>query len=207
MEILIEGLDDEAKKQYQDKHGMYQDVCEWLCIGRNGDERVVEIGVGFRRRSGSIQLRYAPPKVKILKMSSPWMGGELAGSVELAHLPDGMQQLYLESNQLTDKIDLTHLPSEMEVLYLQNNQLTGEIDLTHLPDEMIYLHLKNNQFPGSFVIKTLTDGTSLYAQGNQFNAIAVVDSNLRAIIKLEGSGVTSVLDENGRERDMELFLR
>ena len=252
MEILIEGIDDQTKKQYQDKHGMYLDVCEWSCIECDDDERVVEIGLGFGRISGSIQLRYVPPKVKILKMSSPWMGGELTGPVDLAHLPDGMQQLYLENNQLTGEIDLTqllgemeylylqnnqftgeidltrlpdgmvrlylennnlagevdltHLPNAMEQLYLTDNQLTGEIDLTHLPDRMHVLHLENNLLSGSFFIKSQTSRVCINAQQNNFNAVAVVHAETLSRIFLRGSGVTSVVDENGKELDMKQFV-
>ena len=43
-------------------------------------------------------------------------------------------------------------------------------------------------------------------RANQFNAVAVVDSETDAAIELEGSGVTSVVDENGKERDMQRLL-
>ena len=45
------------------------------------------------------------------------------------------------------------------------------------------------------------------AQGNHSNAVAVVDSKTNAIISLERSGVTSVVDENGRKRNMNRFLK
>ena len=43
-------------------------------------------------------------------------------------------------------------------------------------------------------------------QGNHFNSIAVIDSITYVSIKLEGSAVTSVVDENGRELNMNRFL-
>ena len=45
MEMLIEGFDDETKQDYQDKHGMYKDVCDWFPITCDEDERVVEISI------------------------------------------------------------------------------------------------------------------------------------------------------------------
>ena len=252
MEMLIEDLDDEAKKRYQDNEGMYLDVCKWSCVTCDDDRRVIEIGADSSVISGSIHLYFVPPKLKVLKIKPPWTGGKLTGSVDLAHLPRGvraidlrnneltgevdlthlpesMEKLYLgrnqltggidltqlpgrmdylslNNNQLTRGIDLTHLPGEMEELYLQNNRFTGEIDLAHLPVGMQFLFLDNNQLSGSFVIKSLANGALINAQGNKFNAVAVVSSKTLSDIFLEGSGVTSVVDENGKERDSERFL-
>ena len=275
MEMLIEGFDDESKKRYQDSHGMYLDVCEWSRISCDDDERVVEIALDSGSITGSLELCYIPLKVKVLKASPLFPWSALRGSVDLAHipegmqvldlrkniltgevdltqlpnemyalylhdnqltgeidltnLPDGMQKLFLGNNQLTGEINLTKLPDEMYALYLHDNQLTGEIDLTHLPHAMEYLYLHTNQFTGeidlahlmdgmqclslrdnklsgSFVAKRQTSSIVILAQGNQFNAVAVVKSETLATIKLHGSGVTSVVDENGRELDFNRFL-
>ena len=111
-------------------------------------------------------------------------------------------------NQFTGEIDLIHLPDEVEDLRLSDNQLTGEIHLTHSPKRMKYLYLKNNQFSGSLVIKGLPQGMNMIdVRGNQFNTIAVVDSETHVSIKLKGSGVTSAVDGNGAELDMDQFLK
>ena len=227
MEMLIEGFDEQTKKTYQDKHGMYLDVCEWSCIECDDDGRVVEVDIGITDMSGSLELFYVPPKVQELYVGSGHKS-DLTGSVELEHLPvgvyvliltnnrltgeidlpqlpDGMQILDLKNNQLTGSIDLTHLPDGMRIIYLQNNQLTGEINLTHLPDGMQKLFLQNNQLSGSLVLKRLTAVLHINVQENNFNAVAVVESETRAYIMLRGSGVTSVVDENGKELDSKRF--
>ena len=252
MEMLIEGFDDDTKKRYQDKHGMYLDVCEWSCVRCDEDESVIAIDIDSRHVRGSLELCYVPPKVKMLHISSHFEG-QLTGSVDLRQLPDGMKkfslqgnklsgeinlpklpkgmkQLVLNRNKLTGGIDLTLLPDGMYNLSLKNNQLTGEIDLTHLPDRIRWLELnnnyltgeidlrqlpkgmrqldlQNNQLTGSLVIKKLPRMMNLIdVRGNHFNAIAVIDSKTRASIKLDMSGVTSVVAENGKERNMKLFL-
>ena len=43
-------------------------------------------------------------------------------------------------------------------------------------------------------------------RGNNFNAIAVVGSKARANIKLQGSAVSSVVDENAYKRDSKQFF-
>ena len=252
MEMLVEGLDDETKQEYQDDDGAYLEVCDWPCVKCDVSERVIEIGVDSSDIRGSIQLCYVPPKVKVLKVTPSFPGSELSGSVDLTQLPvgmqvldlqnniltgevdltrlpseteslslghnqltweinitqlpDGMQKLFLDNNQLTGKVDLTKLPKGMNVLRLQYNQFTGAIDLGNLPDEMTYLFLQNNKFSGSFVAKGLASSMAINAQGNQFNAVAVIGSKTDAAIKLRGSGVTSVVDENGKEMDMNRFF-
>ena len=203
MEMLIDGFDDDTKKQYQDDHGMYLDVCEWSCIECDADERVAEIVMDNSDIRGSIQLCYVPPKVEEIDIGDMWVNGKLAGSVDLTLLPEGMEVLNLLGNKLSGEIDLTQLPYKMEYLTLGYNQLTGEINLTHLPDGMRGLHLESNQLSGSLVIRGLPQEMNIIdVRGNNFNAVAVVDSDTPATIKLKESGVTSVVDENGREQDM-----
>ena len=130
-------------------------------------------------------------------------GNQFSGEVDLTKLPDALRWLSLNNNEFTGEIDLTQLPKRMIWLSLSNNRLTGEIDLTRLPEGMGELSLENNQFSGSFAPEIST----ISAGGNQFNAIAVVGTQAAEVfIRLQGSGVTSVVDENGHEQDMQLFL-
>ena len=229
MEMLIEGFDDETKNKYKDNEGMYLNVCKWSRIECDGDERVIRVVIETSSITGSLELCYVPPKVKELYMRSPYRS-ELTGSVDLTRLPDGIKYLYLYNSELSGEIDLAHLPGKMQLLYLQNNQLTGEIDLkqlpggmkelalqnnkltggidfTHLPDGMSYLNLDENHLTGQLVIKMLPPTMRVInARRNQFNAVAVVESETNATIKLQESGVTSVVDENGREQVMKRFL-
>ena len=131
---------------------------------------------------------------------------QLTGEVDLTQLPSRMECLAINTNQLTGEIDLTQLPDGMERLYLQKNQFSGKVDLTYLPGKMTLLSLENNHLSGFFVIKTLANGMVINAQQNLFNDIAVVDSKVRAIIKLRGSGVTSVVDENGVKQIVKRFM-
>ena len=167
MEMLIEGLDDETKKENQDSNGMYLDVCEWPCIKCDDDERIIEIEIHSRNVSGSLELRYVSPKVKVLDISS-WRKSMLTGSVDLAHLPFGMEDLNLKSNQFSGEINLTHLPDRMQRLSLENNQFTGEIDLAHLPYGVELLFLNGNQFSGKIDLTQLPHGMhALHLNKNQ----------------------------------------
>ena len=147
MEMLLDGFDNETKKEYQDNDGMYLDVYKWQSIKCDDDDRVSEIQINSRHVSGSLALCYIPPKVTVINISTSAKSG-LTGSVDFAHLPKGMQKLMLPGNQLAGEIDLTRLPDGMGSLDLRNNQLTGEIDLTQLPEGMVCFSLEYNQFTG-----------------------------------------------------------
>ena len=276
MEMLFDGFYGKTKEKYQDNHSMYLDVCEWSCVKCDEDERVIEIKADSYHVISPCALFSIPPKVRVLIIYS-WSGtGKLTGSVDLTHLPDGMehlslhhnqltgevdltylpgglQNLYLDNNLLTGKIDLTKLPEGMQELDLRNNQFTGEVDLTYLPEEVQELHLsnnlftgkidlielpeamrvldlRNNQFTGEIDVTQLPDKmefllldnnrlsgsllinriprtmTTIDVGRNRFNAAAMVDPKEGTFIKLRESGVTSVVDENGKEFDMKRFF-
>ena len=167
MELLVDGFDDETKKRYQDKDGMYLDVCKWSCAACDDDQRVIKVNIKTENVSGSLELYYVPPKVEYLFASS-CRNGRLTGSVDLTQLPGGIQDVHLNRNRLTGEIDLTQLPDGMSCVYLQNNRLTGEINLTQLPDGMGYLYLQKNQLTGEIDLTQLPEGmVALNLTGNQ----------------------------------------
>ena len=131
----------------------------------------------------------------------------LTGEINLARLPDGMEDLRLTNNQISGTLDFTHLPDGMKPVFLASNQLTGEIDLTHLPDGMGYLYLQNNQLSGPLVIQKIPPKMKMIdLEENHFHDIAVVNSKTCATIKLKESGVTSVVNEDGNERGSRPFF-
>ena len=88
VELLIDGFDDETKATLQSHDGMYLDVCKWSCIMCDGDDRVIEINIDSRHVSGLLQLFYAPPKVKMLKVRGTiFHRNKVTGILDLAHLP------------------------------------------------------------------------------------------------------------------------
>ena len=180
---------------------------------------------GESKLTGSAVLKQLPDGMKDISIEN----NQLTGEVDLINLPDGMKYLQLDNNLFTGEVDLTQLPKIMKWLSLQANELSGEIDLTQLQDGMEDLHLNKNHFTGnvvlthlpkgmqklllqnnllsgSVIIKRLPQGMEMIdLRDNNFNAIAVVGPETEANINLKGSGVTSVVDENGAELDMKPF--
>ena len=216
MEMLFEGFDDESKTAYQDADGTYLDVCKWPCIECDADKRVAVVKL-VGNISGHVQASYIPPKVKALYLPRKKLRGtidlaqlprgmenlcffsnQLEGSIDLTQLPERMEKLALSSNQLIGTLDLTALPPAMRLLFLDYNRFTGCVDLMRLPKCMAILSFGNNRLSGSFVAMHLPpDLQKIVAKGNNFSDVAVVDSTTRAEIEFGGSGVTSVVDESG----------
>ena len=193
MEMLIDGFDESSKKMYQHKDGEYLDVCEWCSVKCDSDERVVEISECLDV-SGSLQLAYIPPKVRELII--PFQ--QLKGSFDFAYVPRSMEFLSLDNNRLTGTLNLEKLPPNIRIIHLHGNQLSGSLRFDTLPAKMRNINVSNNRFTGQFVATNLPPVLALLnAKDNHFSAIAVVDSETEAFINLSGSGVTSVIDENG----------
>ena len=119
-------------------------------------------------------------------------------------------EIIMDDEDLGGSLELCYVPPKVKVLNINwwlGSRLTGPVDLTHLPEGMESLCLKNNRLSGSLVIKNVPQWLDIIdLRGNQFNAIAVVDAKTNATIQLKDSGVTSVVDENGKELDMQRFL-
>ena len=216
MEMLADGFDEATRKRYQDSEGLYLDIADWLCARFDDDENVIDIKE-CRNTRGSLHLHCIPPNVR--KFVLTWQ--KLEGSIDLAILPKNIECLILAGNELTGSIDLSRLPNRLRLLALNSNRFTGSIDLTQLPHSMEDLNvafnrlsgslnfdtlpaklhtvrLQNNAFTGTFNAPHLPpDLQTLNASRNKFSESAVVDSQTTAEIDIFGSGVTSVVDENG----------
>ena len=147
MEMLVEAFPEEAKRRYQDDHGMYLDVCKWLFVKCDDDQRVIEIKINQYIAIGSLDLFYIPAKVKVFIINSGY-NRLFTVSVDLSQLPHVLKKIFIYKNLFTEEIDLTQLPEGIERFCLEENQFSGEVDLTHLPDGMVILTLHNNQFTG-----------------------------------------------------------
>ena len=217
MEMLFEGFHKESNRIYQDRNRMYIDVCEWPCVKCDSDNNVFEISKRGKI-SGSLQLCYIPPKVKLLRILCRKLTGsvdltrlpkdmesllihnnQFSGSIDLSQLPQSMENLNLKENRLSGSLDLTRLPQSIKSLFLSSNNFTGSVDLTELPHGMKVLTLYSNQFTGSFILTWLPSRIKeLSVQNNTFGATAVIDSRIQARIDLHKSGVEIVIDEDGK---------
>ena len=107
MEMLFEGFDEDSQKKYRDKDGMYINVCKWDCVECDDNGRVVKLTVR-RYVSGSLHIRYIPPKVKLLDISSK----QLKGTIDYAEFPESIEILYLRHISWESAMHTATLPKK-----------------------------------------------------------------------------------------------
>ena len=215
MEMLIEEISDAAKKKYQDKDGMYIDVCDWERIKCDADGNVIK--VYDIEADGTISLSYIPPKVWSFQMFMRGVHGTLEtsalqpslkvlkiaqnkfhGTVNFATLPPNMVKLGVYKNAFTGSVNLESLPDSLTHLWIFRNKFSGTLCLKKLPPKFKYFEISDNAFSGDFHLQNVPATLeALYAHENQFNAIAVVPEHCVTNVHLEKSGVTSVITCDG----------
>ena len=226
MEMLFEDFTDFAKKQVQDKDGMFLPVCEW--IGVECDEMGSVNIVQQAPSDGPISLQYIPPNTVTFEMYY----GDLHGTLETADLPQGLKEFNIGSNKFHGTVDFLRLPTQilefsiyincftgsvaleslpysLKKLWVHDNQFSGTLCLTKLPPNLDFLDCSENKFSGQFCIhaseKMFHQRVAVKAKGNSFDATAVVPKGL--IVHLLRSGVTTVVDEEGNVHESkELIL-
>ena len=161
----------------------------------NLPEKLESLDLDNNGLSGSICLTRLSAQMKSLSL----MNNQLTGCIDLDNLPEDMKDLYLRNNQLSGSIGLSKLAESMWNLSVPGNKLSGSVNLSELPPNLFKINLHGNCFTGSFMAKNFLKGT-INAGGNRFCPIAVVSSKSRAMIDLRESGVTSVVDQNGRAK-------
>ena len=215
MEILVEGFSASAKKRYQDKHGMFLDVCQWERITCDADKNVISIEA--HAGSGSISLDFIPPKVKDVYLNIADLSGTFSanalpsdlecldiginnfeGTVDFTALPAHMYYLSLCKNKFHGSAVLDSLPRGFLILWMQANSFSGSLNLENLPPNFFYLDASSNAFSGAFRILNVPENlNAIHASGNCFDEVALLPSHV-CDVRLGKSGVTSVVDELGK---------
>ena len=224
MELLIEGIEEESKRTYQNDDRTFKNVCEWPRVQCDSEERVVRFK-GTPNMKGAIELTHIPPKAESFYLLGFNLKGTLNtqclpqslenfsismnhfdGTVDFVSLPEALVDFNIHKNAFHGSANFKKLPRKLESMTLHSNNFSGEIFLRNLPPNINFLNISENAFTGDFCLqnspKPLASG--LFASYNSFNAIAVVPKG--DCVWLTGSDVTSVVDEEGNahanEREM-----
>ena len=136
MEMLVEGFAAEAKKEIQDKHGLFLDACLWLGVDCDDDARV-ECYNETENTSGSISFDYLPPQIiKVYLVEA-----NLIGTLETSSLPGILENFNLGLNQLRGTVDLCKLSETIRRFCVHRNGFTGSAALESLTEPLTYLLL------------------------------------------------------------------
>eukprot|EP00906_Rhabdomonas_costata_P027568 RCo039125 len=115
---------------------------------------------------GNVNFTKLPPAMQTVRLS---MCAQLNGFLDMAQLPEGLQELTVSSTSLSGAISFAGLPQGMQILSLSTNLLNGTADLTELPGSLLVLDLSDNEFHGSLDLRQLPRNlTTLLLQKNNF---------------------------------------
>ena len=177
MEILIDGMIDEDKADFQDDSGNFFDVCEWKIIQCVGD-RVMHISMAtyefgtvplpfgfipplaerfsatYANLHGTLETSCLPAELRTFEAAE----NKLHGPLNFKMFPRTLAMLVIESNEFCGSCRLADLPDTLTAFIGSGNNFTGEISLNSLPQAMEKLDLARNALTGSLSIETLPSG-------------------------------------------------
>ena len=214
MEVVVECVNDEAKKDYQDENEMFLEVCEWVAIGCDDDGRVV-VFHSIKQLGGVLQLSFLPPKLinfcaemsdssgtldtsalpASLDVFSIW-GNNFDGTIDFTALPPKIECFNVSTNVFTGSAVLDSLPDTLEDLHLGLNKFSGTLCLTKLPRGLRTLGVSRNSLTGKFHLENGHDDITVYASHNSFAPVAVIQKSVYSV-ELRECGVETVLNDDG----------
>ena len=175
MEMLIDGMQEEDKKEFLDSNGNFLDVCEWSEVTCNKKKRVRKIE--FKRGKfnekqfhfdfipsrtwffsadsmnlhGTLDTSVIPTALTLIGVSD----NALHGSFKIKTLPSKMSSINISRNRFTGSLELSDFPAKMQGFFASSNCFCGEIILNNLPPSLFDLDLNGNQLSGSIYITNL----------------------------------------------------
>ena len=149
MELFTEGITN--RSVVCGSHETPEDFSEWKNVSLDERQKIESIVWSEDGLEGTIDLSHLPDGVQRVDISN----NKLAGEVDLEHSARSLTALRLDSNAFTDSLKLTRLPQGLQYLYLQSNAFTGSVSLTRLPASMENLDISSNMLSGSLDLTQL----------------------------------------------------
>ena len=151
MEMLIEGLDDEVKENYQDANGGYLDVCEWTAVECT-DDRVTSIDISWgRMNEKQFPFEFIPALTQDFEIFSSNMHGTLDTGV----LPSGLVRIQVSINNLHGELNFGAFPRKLERIHIDRNSFGGSCMLSDLPDALTIFSARENKLSGGVLLSDL----------------------------------------------------
>mmetsp|Transcript_5079 Transcript_5079/g.7589 ORF Transcript_5079/g.7589 Transcript_5079/m.7589 type:complete len:215 (-) Transcript_5079:22-666(-) len=142
MEVLISKIDN-TEMILRDT-GEIDDIFTWKNVAFTTDKEVEEIDWSYWWLTGTFDIQWLPPTLRIL---SVWRN-HLKGEIDFTNLPASMTHLDLSENEFFGSVDLRSLPSGMIEFDVGKNSFSGSISLQSLPVGIQKLYLHNNSLEG-----------------------------------------------------------
>ena len=170
MEILVEGLNQETKRQFCDNDGNFKDIKDWNLVNFDAEGNVNQITFFTSKCKGDLWLDFLPPFLEVIKVMSYNTKYKIGGTISAIRLPQTLREVRFDSHAFHGSIDFDELPHRLRILDVESNDLSGSCDLTALPQNLEILWLSNNKFLGSVDMRSLPQTLkSLKLSGNNFS--------------------------------------
>ena len=198
MEMLISGMEDQEKKEFQDENGNFKDACEWKGFLRKVEcesDRVDDIMfLHIKLSDRQFPFEFIPPLVTSFVSSFC----EMHGTLHTPHIPRGLIRFEVARANLHGTINFAALPRKLQKLIISFNDFSGSCVLSDLPDTLISFKVSHNNFSGEIALNSLPLALKEIDLSNN-NLIGSIN-----IVRLPPSLVTMDLSENSCTGDFRL---
>ena len=156
MEMLVKGMNKESKRNIQDAHGNFDDVCEWgsklLQYTRCINDRVTRISMVYAKwDEKQFPFDFIPPLVTQFIHCH----GMIHGTLDTASLPVKLEKLDVSYNVLHGELNIEKFPRTLEKIEILANDFCGSIVLADLPPGLIHFEARRNKFTGEVSLSSL----------------------------------------------------
>ena len=174
MELLVDGMNEDRKRMFQDNSGTFTDVSEWPGV-QCDDDRVTSVDFDtYRYNEEPFPFAYVPRLAEKFSITLGNLHGtldpsllpvdlkefsvfsnELHGSIDCDAFPKNMTHIVLGGNEFCGSLKLSSLPRSIAIFQADNNNFSGEVELNDLPPAMECLFLDDNDLTGKIHIERL----------------------------------------------------
>ena len=155
MELFVDGLDDQSKKQFQDSDGGYIDIEDWPGVTLDAEQNVTNITWKHEEHfvKGRLSFDMLPSHLKEFNITfKPFAKNfsvRVTGTVDAAALPRGLHRFIIDSQKLGGSLDLPALPEALHFFRMNYVRLSGSLVFAGMPQRIAHLDLSCNEFTGT----------------------------------------------------------
>ena len=151
MEILISGMNNYEKANFQDENGNFLEISEWDGVQFESD-RVTSIQWLYLEFSEQqFPFAFIPLLVRCFQVSH----ASLCGTLDPSLLPTTLDDFDVSINALDGSIDFSAFPRAMQTIDISWNLFAGSCALGDLPDALTHFIANHNVFEGEIVLSDL----------------------------------------------------
>ena len=175
MEMLIDGMQEKDKKEFQDASGNFLDVCEWSIVTCT-NKRVTSVNLSAdllpdimetllnyahahhkserqhqKSRKKQFPFKFLPSQVDVFKGAR----SDLQGTLDTTDLPKVLRELRIAMNALYGTLSWSGLPRNLEVMNIEHNKFSGSLALNDLPQNLRKFKASANKFSGEIKISAI----------------------------------------------------